>query len=77
MVLKAKKVKRILKERKTKTEVVEKFSANQPTSEEGRIAYEKALERLDAICGLAHQQGVAIYIDAEESWTQDCIDHIK
>ncbi len=60
----------------TTTEVVEKFSANQPTSEEGRIAYEKALERLDAICGLAHQQGVAIYIDAEESWTQDCIDHM-
>ncbi len=60
----------------TTTEVVERFGPNTPTSEKVQLEFKEALERLDAICSLAHQQGVAIYIDAEESWTQDCIDHM-
>ena len=58
------------------TDLVENFGTTKPSSEKHRLEFEEALARLDAICGLAHQQGVSIYIDAEESWIQECIDHM-
>lgn len=58
------------------TELVENFGTTKPSSEKHRVEFEEALGRLDAICSLAHQQGVSIYVDAEESWTQECIDHM-
>ena len=57
-------------------DLVENFGVTKPSSEKLRLEFEEALARLDAICSLAHQQGVSIYIDAEESWTQECIDHM-
>ncbi len=57
-------------------ELVENFGTSKPSSEKHRLEFEEALTRLDAICALAHQQGVAIYVDAEESWIQECIDHM-
>jgi len=38
--------------------------------------YRNVLKRIDAICYHAAQKGVSIYIDAEESWIQDSIDHL-
>ena len=38
--------------------------------------YRNVLKRIDAICYQASQKGVAIFIDAEESWIQDSIDHL-
>jgi len=38
--------------------------------------YRNVLKRIDAICYQAAQKGVSIYIDAEESWIQDSIDHL-
>jgi proline dehydrogenase len=38
--------------------------------------YRNVLKRIDAICYQASQKGVSIYIDAEESWIQDSIDHL-
>lgn len=38
--------------------------------------YRNVLKRIDAICYQASQKGVSIYIDAEESWIQDTIDHL-
>lgn len=38
--------------------------------------YRNALKRLDTICYHASQKGVAVFIDAEESWIQDTIDHL-
>lgn len=58
----------------TTNALVENYGLNKPTSEQQRKEYEKALARLDEICSLAHQQGVTIFIDAEESWIQECID---
>jgi len=38
--------------------------------------YRSVLKRIDAICYHASQKGVSIFIDAEESWIQDSIDHL-
>jgi len=58
----------------TTNELVENYGLNKPTSDKQRKEYEKALARLDEICSLAHRQGVTVFIDAEESWIQECID---
>lgn len=38
--------------------------------------YRNVLKRIDAICYHAANKGVAVFIDAEESWIQDSIDHL-
>ncbi len=38
--------------------------------------YRSVLKRIDTICYHASQKGVSIFIDAEESWIQDSIDHL-
>ena len=34
------------------------------------------LKRVDSLCHVALENGVQLYIDAEESWMQDAIDHV-
>ncbi|MCS7037131.1 MAG: proline dehydrogenase family protein [Saprospiraceae bacterium] len=38
--------------------------------------YRNVLKRIDAICYHAAQKGVSVFVDAEESWIQDTIDHL-
>lgn len=38
--------------------------------------YQRVYNRLDAICKKAHDLGVSVFIDAEESWIQNTIDAI-
>ncbi len=38
--------------------------------------YRAVLKRLDAICNRASERGVGVFIDAEETWIQDTIDHL-
>lgn len=38
--------------------------------------YRNVLKRLDAICYHAANKGVSVFIDAEDSWIQDSIDHL-
>lgn len=38
--------------------------------------YRNVLKRLDTICYHASQKGISIFIDAEESWIQDALDHL-
>ena len=38
--------------------------------------YRNVLKRIDAICYHAAQKGVSVFIDAEDSWIQDTIDHL-
>ena len=38
--------------------------------------YRNVLKRIDAVCYHAANKGVAVFIDAEESWIQDTIDHL-
>jgi len=58
----------------TTNDLVTNYGLNKPTSIAQKEEYERALQRLDEICSLAHQQGVSIFIDAEESWLQECVD---
>jgi proline dehydrogenase len=54
--------------------LLEKITAKQTLQPAQEAAYQKMLTRLDKICQRAHQQKVALFIDAEESWMQDAID---
>ncbi|MFM7726636.1 MAG: proline dehydrogenase family protein, partial [Flavobacteriales bacterium] len=38
--------------------------------------YERFVHRLENICSTAHQFGVPVFVDAEESWIQDVIDSL-
>jgi proline dehydrogenase len=38
--------------------------------------YDQLVDRLNRICGKAHDLGVSIFIDAEESWMQETIDEL-
>lgn len=55
-------------------DLLEKISANGKLNEAEEKSYQKALNRLDTICKEAHQNKVALFIDAEESWIQAAID---
>lgn len=40
------------------------------------MEYRNSLKRLDTICYHAATKGVSVFIDAEESWIQDALDHL-
>jgi proline dehydrogenase len=55
--------------------LLEKMSTSNPNlspAEKGE--FKNVLKRIDAICHHAAQQGMAVYIDAEETWIQAAID---
>lgn len=56
--------------------ILEKLQAGQPLSLDEIARHERALHRVDAICARAHQHGVRVFIDAEESWFQHTIDEL-
>ncbi len=56
--------------------LLEAISAGEPLSKETRKEYKYIVKRIDAICHVASQKGVAVMFDAEESWIQNAIDHL-
>jgi len=54
--------------------ILEKVSAKIALSAEEHLEYERIKNRVNAICKAAHDAGVPIFIDAEESWIQEAID---
>ena len=48
----------------------------QDLSEKELADYNKVIERVDAICTIAHKHGIPVFIDAEETWIQNTIDDI-
>ncbi|MEO6759618.1 MAG: proline dehydrogenase family protein, partial [Saprospiraceae bacterium] len=56
--------------------LLESIQAKQELSREDVGEYRNVLKRLDAICYQAAQKGVSVFIDAEESWIQNTIDHL-
>lgn len=56
--------------------LLEKVQAGQPLSEAEQARYDRAHARVDAICQRAHQYGVRVFVDAEESWFQTTIDNL-
>ena len=56
--------------------LLEKITAKKSLTKEEQQAYDRALVRLDKICKEAFDKGVALFIDAEESWIQGAIDEM-
>ena len=56
--------------------ILEKLQAKQPLSFDEMAQHERAVARMDAICARAHQHGVRVFVDAEESWFQHTIDEL-
>ncbi|MBT8219258.1 MAG: proline dehydrogenase family protein [Bacteroidia bacterium] len=58
-------------------DLLEKHHRGDEFSKEENERYERANARLDRMCRNAFENGVSIYIDAEESWIQDSIDEMS
>jgi proline dehydrogenase len=57
-------------------DLLKKVSAGEHLSEEENLQYLQGRNRVDIICQYAHNAGIPIMIDAEESWIQEAIDAI-
>jgi proline dehydrogenase len=56
--------------------ILEKVQAGKALTPAEQISFEKTKKRINAICARAHQYGVRVFVDAEESWFQDTIDQL-
>ena len=56
--------------------LLQMIQEDKPHTDKTRAEYKIVLKRIDAVCHVARQKGVAIFFDAEESWIQDTIDHL-
>ena len=56
--------------------ILEKIHNKETLSEGDKRKYQHLYERVDEICGKAHELGISIFVDAEESWIQDPIDEL-
>ena len=54
--------------------ILEKIQAGQLLTAAEETAHSRAVGRIEALCARAHQHGVRLFIDAEESWFQHAID---
>lgn len=58
-------------------DLLEKIQKNRSGHDKSTVLeYRNVLKRLDAICSAAAKNGVAVMVDAEESWIQEPIDHL-
>lgn len=56
--------------------ILEKIQANQPLSAAEQEAFARLEARVDRLCKTAHDLGLKILVDAEESWFQNVIDDL-
>ena len=54
--------------------ILEKIQVGQLLTAEQEAAHNSAVARVETICARAHQHGVRLFVDAEESWFQHTID---
>ena len=54
--------------------ILEKIQAGQLLTTDEEAAHSRAVARVEALCARAHQHGVRLFVDAEESWFQHTID---
>jgi len=58
------------------TALLEKTQAGTALTAPEQAAFERGQQRLNALCASAHQHGVRLFVDAEESWFQQTIDDL-
>ncbi|QIL77308.1 proline dehydrogenase family protein [Hymenobacter sp. HDW8] len=56
--------------------ILEKVQAKQTLTQAEQASFERSKARVDAICARAHQYGVRVFVDAEESWFQETVDNM-
>ena len=56
--------------------LLEKVSAGQTLTSTEQEEFARVKNRVERICAAAHDAGVPVFIDAEESWIQDVIDSV-
>jgi proline dehydrogenase len=56
--------------------LLEKTSAKQALTAAEQKEFDRVRERFDRICKAAHDAGVPVFVDAEESWIQQGVDEI-
>ncbi|NVJ87272.1 MAG: proline dehydrogenase family protein [Algoriphagus sp.] len=56
--------------------IMEKIQAGEKLNSEEQAAFERIKARVDRLCKTAHDLGLKILVDAEESWFQDVIDNL-
>lgn len=56
--------------------IMEKIQANEKLTKDEEIAFGKLKARVDKLCKAAHDFGLKILVDAEESWFQNVIDDL-
>lgn len=57
-------------------DLLQKINSNKPLTENEKLEFKRAKNRIDKICAEAHKADVPIFIDAEETWIQNPIDDI-
>jgi len=57
-------------------DLLEKINSNKKVSDKEQQEYERIQARIDKMCGHAFNNGVPIFIDAEETWIQNPIDEM-
>lgn len=57
-------------------DLLQKVSANEQLTTQEQQEFERVQNRVNSICKAAHDAGVPIFIDAEESWIQQAIDNL-
>jgi proline dehydrogenase len=57
-------------------DLLEKLNAKIALTETEKQEYERVRQRLDTLCRRAAELGVAVFIDAEETWIQDPVDQL-
>lgn len=56
--------------------LLEKVNAGASLSADEQAAWQRVIQRVDAICALAVEVDTPVFIDAEDSWIQDAIDQL-
>ena len=59
-----------------RNELLERIQEGLPLNPTEQVEYDALIEKIEAICAAGEKDGVAIFIDAEESWIQNTIDEI-
>lgn len=56
--------------------LLEKVNANEKLTDEEVSEWQRVRNRVDEICALSFKTGTPVFLDAEDSWIQDAIDHL-
>ncbi|HUR30566.1 MAG TPA: proline dehydrogenase family protein [Saprospiraceae bacterium] len=57
-------------------DLLEKYQTGVALSDSEKAAFEKVKQRVDVLCSEAQNAGIALFVDAEETWIQKPIDEI-